>query len=214
MKRFGLSLILATLIGLLFYFRSDIDIYAFQAWLKGIGVWAPVIFMLIYFFAPSLFLPGSLLTLAGGALFGPVWGSIYSLVAATAGATLAFLIARYLASDWAKKKSHGKLQPLMKGIEDEGWRFVAFVRLVPLFPFNFLNYALGLTNIKLSHYIWATFVFMAPGAIAYTYLGYVGREALGDGQGIIQKSLIALALLAAVAFIPRFIKRLRNKEQN
>jgi rhodanese-related sulfurtransferase len=88
---------------------------------------------------------------------------------------------------------------------------VAFVRLVPWFPFNALNYALGLTRLKLSHYILASYLCMRPGALAYTYLGYAGREAVAGGEGLIQKVMLALALLAAVAFLPRLIGRLREK---
>ncbi len=98
---------------------------------------------------------------------------------------------------------------LNDGVTAEGWRFVAFVRLVPLFPFNLLNYALGLTRIPFLSYVLATWVFMLPGAFAYTWLGYAGREALAGGEGMIRNILIALALLAAVAFLPRLVRRMR-----
>ncbi|HHO67741.1 MAG TPA: sulfurtransferase, partial [Gammaproteobacteria bacterium] len=137
-------------------------------------------------------------------------GTLYNLTGATLGATLAFLVARHLASDWVADKTGGRLKQLINGVEGEGWRFVAFVRLVPLFPFNLLNYALGLTRIRLSHYVLATWVFMLPGAVAYTYLGYAGREAVAGGEGLIQKILLAVALLALVAFLPRLIARLRE----
>jgi rhodanese-related sulfurtransferase len=120
------------------------------------------------------------------------------------------VVARYLAADWVEQRVGGRLKQLKEGVEDEGWRFVAFVRLVPLFPFNLLNYALGLTRIKLWHYVTASFICMLPGGIAYTYLGYVGREAIAGGEGLIQKGLIALALLACAAFIPRLIKYFRS----
>ncbi len=110
-----------------------------------------------------------------------------------------------------EQKTGGRLKQLKEGVEGEGWRFVAFVRLVPLFSFNLLNYGLGLTRIKLSHYIIASYLCMLPGAIAYTYLGYAGREAISGNEGIIQKGLLALALLALVAFLPRLIRRLRQK---
>jgi uncharacterized membrane protein YdjX (TVP38/TMEM64 family)/rhodanese-related sulfurtransferase len=168
------------------------------------------VFMGIYAIATVFFLPGSVLTLAGGALFGPVMGTFYNLTGATIGAVMAFLVARYLASDWVEQKTGGRLKQLKQGVEGEGWRFVAFVRLVPLFPFNLLNYALGLTRIRLSHYLIATYLFMLPGAIAYTYLGYAGREAIAGGEGLIKKTLLALALLAIVAFLPRLIGRLRR----
>jgi uncharacterized membrane protein YdjX (TVP38/TMEM64 family) len=191
-------------------YRDRFDVAALEGWINDAGVLAPIVFMFIYAMATVLFLPGSILTLAGGALFGPVLGTLYNLTGATLGATVAFLISRYLASDWVEDKAGGKVKQLINGVEGEGWRFVAFVRLVPLFPFNLLNYALGLTKIRFLHYLIATYVFMLPGAIAYTYLGYAGREAVGGGEGLIQKILIALALLAVVAFLPRLIGNIRR----
>lgn len=191
-------------------YRDRFDVAALEVWINDAGVLAPIVFMFIYAMATVLFLPGSILTLAGGALFGPVLGTFYNLTGATLGATVAFLISRYLASDWVEDKAGGKVKQLINGVEGEGWRFVAFVRLVPLFPFNLLNYALGLTKIRFLHYLIATYVFMLPGAIAYTYLGYAGREAVGGGEGLIQKILIALALLAVVAFLPRLIGNIRR----
>jgi len=210
LTRILLFLALAVAIGLAIAWRDRFDAAALEAWVRDAGAWAPLLFMAVYAVGAVLFLPGSVLTLAGGALFGPVLGTLYNLTGATIGATLAFLVARYLASDWVAEKTGGRLKQLINGVEGEGWRFVAFVRLVPLFPFNLLNYALGLTRIRLSHYILATWVCMLPGAIAYTYLGYAGREAVAGGEGLIQKALLALALLALVAFLPRLIGRLRE----
>ncbi len=192
--------------------RDSIDITLVQTQLENAGAAAPLIFMLIYILSTVLFLPGSLLTLLGGALFGPVFGTFYSLTAATLGAMASFLIARYLASDWVEKKSAGRIQQLIQGVNHEGWRFVAFTRLMPLFPFNLLNYALGLTRIRFSHYSIATYVFMLPGAIAYTYLGYIGREMATGGESLVQKIMLALALLAVVAFLPRLINAIRRAE--
>lgn len=202
---------LAVGIGFAIVYRDHFDIAALETWVKDAGVLAPIVFMLIYAVATVLFLPGSVMTLAGGALFGPVLGTFYNLTGATIGATVAFVIARYLASDWVAEKTGGRLKQLINGVESEGWRFVAFVRLVPLFPFNLLNYALGLTRIKLSHYIIASYICMLPGAFAYTYLGYAGREAVAGSEGLIQKGLLALGLLALVAFLPRLVKRIRRK---
>jgi uncharacterized membrane protein YdjX (TVP38/TMEM64 family)/rhodanese-related sulfurtransferase len=197
-------------IALAVLYRDRFDAAELEAWIHQAGIWAPIVFMLIYALVTVLFLPGSVVTLAGGALFGPVLGTFYNLTGATLGAALAFLISRYLASDWIADKAGGRVRQLIKGVEGEGWRFVAFVRLVPLFPFNLLNYALGLTRIRFLHYSIATYVFMLPGAIAYTYLGYAGREAIGGGEGLIQKILIAVALLAVVAFLPRLIGNMRR----
>lgn len=208
--RFLLLAALLVVIGWAVSQRAALDPLALERWVAGFGPWGPAVFMGGYALATVLFLPGSVLTLAGGAIFGPVWGTFYNLTGATLGAVLSFLAARYLASDWVARKAGGRMKQLLDGVEAEGWRFVAFVRLVPLFPFNLLNYALGLTRIRLAHYVLASYLFMLPGAIAYTYLGYAGREALAGGEGLIQKSLLALALLAAAGFLPRLVRRLRG----
>ena len=209
--RLAIFLVLAAAIAVAISYRDQFDAAAVEQWIHNAGVLAPLLFMLVYAAGAVLFLPGTVLTLAGGALFGPVLGTFYNLTGATIGAALAFLISRYLASDWVADKTGGRLKQLINGVETEGWRFVAFVRLVPLFPFNLLNYALGLTRIRFSHYLLATYICMLPGAFAYTYLGYAGREAVGGSEGLIQKALLALMLLAAVAFLPRLIGRLRKK---
>lgn len=203
------GLLLVGIISLAIINRDQFDFDSLQIWLAQTGAAAPLIFILIYALASVLFLPGSALTLTGGALFGPFWGTLYNLAGATLGATLAFVIARYLASDWVEHKTAGRLKKIKQGVDDEGWRFVAFTRLVPLFPFNLLNYALGLTRIPLRQYITASTICMLPGALAYTYLGYAGREAAAGGESLIQKVLLALALFAAMAFLPHFIKRLK-----
>jgi len=205
-----LLVLLATGIVLAVVYRDQLNAQALQLWVEQAGAAAPLLFVLTYAVGTVLFLPGSVMTLAGGALFGPVYGTFYNLTGATLGAVWAFVIARYLASDWVEQKTGGSLKRLKTGVENEGWRFVAFVRLVPLFPFNVLNYALGLTRIRLSHYLIATYVCMLPGAIAYTYLGYAGREAIAGGEELVQKGLMALALLAAIAFLPRVISHLRQ----
>lgn len=208
------TLVVALAIALLaaWSYRDVLDMAALDGRIRDAGAWGPALFMSAYVFATVLSLPGALLTLAGGALFGPVWGTFYSLTGATIGATAAFAVTRYVASDWVKRRAGGWVLSLIDGVEKEGWRFVAFVRLVPILPFNLLNYALGLTRIRLAHYVLASYVFMLPGALAYTYLGYAGREAVAGAGDMLQTGLVALALLAAIAFLPRFVRRLRVSE--
>lgn len=205
----GLAVLLAGITAAIVW-REHLDTEALQAWLGGAGIWAPLAFMAIYAVATVLFLPGSVLTLAGGALFGVAAGTFINLSGATLGALLAFLLARHLGAEWLRARMGARMQRLVAGVEAEGWRFVAFTRLVPLFPFNALNYALGLTRIGVWPYLTATWLCMLPGALAYTYLGYAGREALAGGEGLIHKGLLALALLAVVAFLPRLVGRLRR----
>ena len=212
-KLLRLLLFVAVVAGitLVVIYREQLDAAQLEALLADAGAAAPLLFMLIYILGTVFFLPGSVLTLLGGALFGPWWGTFYNLTGATIGAMLSFLAARYLASDWVANKTGGRMKQLISGVENEGWRFVAFTRLVPLFPFNLLNYALGLTKIPFAQYSIATYLFMLPGAIAYTYLGYAGKEAIAGGEGMVQKIMLAIALLALVGFLPRLIGKLRSK---
>jgi uncharacterized membrane protein YdjX (TVP38/TMEM64 family) len=211
--RIGLSVLLVVAITLAWLNRDQLTAETITAWVEHNGYWGPAVFIGVYTIAPALFLPGSVLTLAGGALFGPFTGALLSLIGATIGATVAFLIARYLAADWVERRVSGRLQEIKEGIEREGWRFVAFVRLVPLFPFNLLNYALGLTRLSVQTFAITSFITMAPGALAYAYLGDVGREAVSGGPDLVRKGLLALALLAAVALLPSLIRRWRRPEK-
>jgi rhodanese-related sulfurtransferase len=97
-------------------------------------------------------------------------------------------------------------------VEEEGWRFIAFTRLVPLFPFNLLNYALGLTRIPLRHYVLTSLVCMAPGTMAFTWLAYAGREALAGHDTAIRYGLIGLAVLAGIVFLPRIVRRIQGQQ--
>ena len=187
--------------------RDSIDPAALEDWITQFGPWAPIVFICAYVLAALLFLPGLLLTLAAGALFGPYFGTVYALVGATLGATLAFLVARYVLADWIAGRTPARVKRVIEGVEGEGWRFVAMTRLIPFIPFAMLNYALGLTRIRLLSYVAASFVFMAPAAAAYTYLGHAGRSlATGDGD-IAKNALLGLAVLGLIGFMPRLIKR-------
>jgi uncharacterized membrane protein YdjX (TVP38/TMEM64 family)/rhodanese-related sulfurtransferase len=192
--------------------RGRLDPALIEAAMRNLGLWAPVAHVVLFALGTVLFVPGAIFGLAGGVLFGPVWGTILNLAGATLGATVAFLVARYVAADWVRRKAGGRLERLIRGVEHEGWRFVALTRLVPLVPFNLLNYALGLTRIPLVAYVLASLVCMAPGTLAYTWLGYAGREAVAGNSAAIRYGLIGLALLAAVAFVPRLLRRLKGEQ--
>ena len=119
--------------------RDKLNPEALDAWLSDFGLWAPAVYVGLYALGAVVFAPGALFALAGGAMFGPVLGTFLNLLGATLGASIAFLIARYLAGNWVAQKSGGRLKRMITGVETEGWRFVAFVRLVPVFPFNLSN---------------------------------------------------------------------------
>jgi len=210
MVRLGLIAWVALGIALVVTYREHLGGDALQLQLAQLGPWGPLALVALWLIAPLLLVPGAPLTLAAGALFGPFLGAVYSLIGATGGATLAFLLARHAGADWVERRAKGRLGQLKAGVEAEGWRFVAFVRLVPLFPFNLLNYALGLTRIRLTDYVLATLLCMIPGAAGYAYLGHAGREALAGAQGWVRTGGIALAVLAALVLLPWMLRHWRS----
>ncbi len=209
-SRILLIILLLAVGALAIRYRGVLSMETIARWTLEAGAWAPVVFMLAYAVSTVLFIPAVPITLAGGALFGPLWGTVYNLIGATIGAILAFAVSKYVAREWVRRMMGGRLRKLYDGVEAEGWKFVAFTRLVPVIPFNALNYALGLTPIKFSHYAVATFIFMLPGAFAYTYVGYAGKEAFTNGEGALQKILIAVGLVALAVFLTRIVRKVRE----
>lgn len=178
---------------------------------QSAGVYAPILFIAIYSVAPALFLPGLPLTLAGGVLFGPFYGVLYSITGATIGATVAFLVARYLAGNWVTSRLKGpKWKHLHEQVRRHGWKAVAFTRLIPVFPFNLLNYAFGLTPIPLSHYVITSFFCMLPACIAYVVFSSSLLDVL---RGRFSWTfVISILLIIAISLIPIWLKRKRPKE--
>jgi len=211
--RLAIAVVVAVMALWLALNRDRLDPAVVQATVRDLGLLAPVAHVVLFAVGTVVFVPGALFGVVGGMLFGPAWGTLLNLLGATLGATVAFLLARSVAQDKIRQRAGAKLDRLMAGVEAEGWRFVAFVRLVPLFPFNLLNYALGLTRIPLTAYVLASLVSMLPGTFVYTWLGYAGREALVQNEAALRYGLIGLALLAAVAFLPRLVRRLRDDEK-
>jgi uncharacterized membrane protein YdjX (TVP38/TMEM64 family) len=211
--RLLVSAVIAAGIGLVARYRGEIDVAAIETWLAGFGALAPILFIVAYTVCVIFFVPATLLTLAGGMLFGPIWGTVYNLVAATIAATLMMLIARYIAGDFVATRSARWLRAIMAGVDEEGWRFVFLMRLIPGIPFAVLNYGFGLTRIRLGPYALATLFGMVPAAIVINYVGYAGREAALGGEAVAEKALIGLGALAAFALVTRFALRLRRKRR-
>ncbi len=172
-------------------------------WIRGLGPLAPIAFVAIYIAACVLFLPGSILTIGAGVIFGVVRGSIYVSIAATLGATAAFLVGRYFARDWIAKKLEGnaKFKAIDEAVGREGWKIVLLTRLSPVFPFNLLNYAYGLTRVTLSDYVFASWMGMIPGTILYVYIGSLSGDLAGAGAGSGGARTPAGLALDAVGFI-------------
>lgn len=149
----------------------------FASWVDGLGPWGPVAFVVGYAVATVAFVPGSVLTLAAGAIFGLVEGTLLVLTAATLGSIAAFLVARYFARDMVARRVEGdaRFAAIDRAVEHQGRRIVFLLRLSPVFPFNLLNYALGLTRVRLLDYAVAS-IGMLPGTLLFVYSGKVAGE--------------------------------------
>ncbi len=146
-------------------------------WTDSLGYAGGIAFMLIYIVATVAFIPGSVLTLGAGVIFGVVWGSLYVFIGATCGAIAAFLIGRYAIRDWVSRKiaDNSKFAAIDRAIAASGFKIVFLTRLSPIFPFNLLNYALGITSVKLRDYAIAS-VGMLPGTVMYVYIGSLAGD--------------------------------------
>jgi uncharacterized membrane protein YdjX (TVP38/TMEM64 family) len=183
-------------------------------WISGLGPLGPIFFILLYILACVLLLPGSVLTLGAGAMFGLVQGFIAVLTGATLGATSSFLIGRYLTRDWVARRIAGneKFKAIDEAVAREGWKIVFLTRLSPVFPFNLLNYAFGLTRVSLKHYFFASWIGMIPGTMMYVYIGSLAGDLAGLNAGGRTRTttewvLYGIGLLATVA-VTVFITRL------
>lgn len=175
--------------------------------IRSLGSAGPAAFILIYTAATVLFIPGSVLTLGAGAIFGVVWGSVYVSLASTLGAALAFLIGRHFTRAMVEHRisGHPKFSAVDRAVGQEGWTVVFLTRLSPIFPFNLLNYAFGLTSVSFTSYIIASWLGMMPGTVMYVYLGSLAGEIaeLAAGSGERQRSawewaLYSVGLLATI----------------
>ena len=185
----------------------------FNDWVGELGVFGLVVFAIVYAVAAVLMLPGSLLTLAGGATFGLLPGFATVLIGATLGASLAFLVSRHLArrrvEAWVK--TNPKFNAIDEAVAKEGWKIVALTRLSPVFPFNFQNYAYGLTSVSFWQYVIASGLGMIPGTFLYVYLGTLGRSSLEAASGAESAATLKLVLqvvgLAATLAVTVLITR-------
>ncbi len=209
----GIGIVLA-----LKYFHVQDLLKTALDWIGKLGPWGPVIFIGLYIVATVLFVPGSVLTLGAGAVFGVALGSVCVSISATLGATAAFLVGRYLARNAIARKieKNEKFATIDRAVAEEGWKIVLLTRLSPVFPFTLLNYAFGLTRVKLSHYVLASWLGMIPGTVMYVYLGSLVNVGGGDRQRTTGEwVLYGVGLLAAVTvtvFVTRLARRALAKK--
>ena len=215
----GIGLVLVALVavarltGLSEYVSLD-GLDRLRDWIGGFGVAAPIVFVAIYVVATVAFLPGTPLSLLAGLVFRPVLGTLWAVIGATIGATLAFLIGRYaargLVERWTAKDE--RIKRLDEGVERQGWRMLLITRLVPVFPFNLQNYAYGITRIGLGTYVLLTCVSIVPGTAVYTFASGSLTSARQDLTRTFLYLGVAAVFFVAVSLLPGFIQR-RNRDE-
>lgn len=178
----------------------------FVEWVDGLGALGPFAFILGYIGSTVAFIPGSVLTLAAGAIFGLGEGVIYVMTGATLGSSVAFLLARYVAREAVEQRIAGntKFAAVDRAVGREGWKIVVLLRLSPIFPYNLLNYGLGLTQVRFRDYVLAS-IGMLPGSFLYTYSGFLVGDVIrlagdaGPERGPLYYAVVVIGLLATIA---------------
>lgn len=191
---------------------------ALAAWVEGLGVWGPAAFIVAYAGAVVAFVPGVVLTLAGGAIFDLLWGTIYVFIAAVIGSTAAFVISRYAARGFVEKRirENPRFASLDKAIGEQGLKIMFLLRLSPAFPFSFMNYALGLTSVTLRDYVIAS-IGMLPGTILYVYYGKLVGDVAALASGVAPERdatyyvMLGIGLAATVA-VTAIVARIARRE--
>ncbi len=210
-KLISIVLALVVAVGLARYFGLDqyisMDgIDQLRNWVTNFGVFAPIVYILIWVAACVFFLPGLPVAILGGIVFPTIPAIIYASVGSTVGATLAFLIGRYAARDMVEGWIEGneQVKKIDDGVKKNGWRMLLLTRSVPVFPFNLQNYVYGLTDIGLPIYFIVTWLAMLPGTTAYILMA----SALADGESPMQILIyigIAGILIVGLSLLPKFL---------
>jgi len=183
-----------------------------QTFVLGFGIYAPLIFILLFILAPLVFFPDGILALAGGLIFGFAWGSFYIILGALCGGTLSFYLARLYGNTMHKKLSHEKLINFQKSVQKHGFIMILLLRLVPLVPFNIISYSAGFSTIRYRDFFFATLLGMVPGVLVYAN---IGAQSLAFGSREFYLSIGLLVLLVAVSIVlkQRVKKRLEAYEK-
>lgn len=211
-QRFWLVFFLAVLLCFFCFspWKMSVDPTTLIEQMEQLRGWAIVGFILLYILLSIVGIPGIPLTMAGGLFFGVVWGTFWSVIAATLGAIAAFFVARYLLRDWVENKlgRHRALIRFNRATAKMPLKFVLFVRLAPILPFNLSNFLFGLTPIDLKSYVIGTFLGIIPGTLTYTWLGITGNLALQGNNRL--SLLIGLALAIVLGILPGITQKKLN----
>lgn len=188
-----------------FFYQSGVLSYEqveqIRSFVLGFGLYAPLVFILLFTFAPLIFFPDGILALAGGLIFGFAWGSFYIILGALCGGTLSFFLARLYGNTMREKLSHEKLINFQKSVQKHGFIMILLLRLVPLVPFNIISYSAGFSTIRYRDFFFATLLGMTPGVLVYAN---IGAQSLDFGS---REFYIAVGLLIALVVISMALKQ-------
>lgn len=167
-------LLLMIIGGLIWFSRSYLNINPtdIKEWILSFGMWAPILYILLYTIRPLIFFPASVLSITGGLAFGALMGTVYTVIGATLGAVVAFLVAKKLGTGLIKQKDGaGKVEQIQRQLEKNGFIYVLIFRLLPIFNFDLISYAAGLSKVRLLPFFLATLIGIIPGTFTYNFLG-------------------------------------------
>jgi uncharacterized membrane protein YdjX (TVP38/TMEM64 family) len=185
--------------------KLQFDPQLIRNWILSYGLFAPLIYIVIYTVRPLIFFPASILSIAGGLAFGALMGTIYTIIGATLGALLSFIIARKVGKNATKKEWKGNFKKIQVQLDKNGFYYVLFCRFIPVLNFDLISYIAGVSSVRLSAFFFGTLIGIIPGTFAYNFLG----NSLISGSGKV--ILTAVFLFLIIMIIPILIKKRLEK---
>lgn len=202
-KTIAKLLLLAIVISVLLvinYRYVSISPSSIREWILGFGVWAPIIYIILYTVRPLVLFPASVLSLGAGLAFGALWGTIYTIIGASSGAVLSFMVARKLGKNLANTSWKGKAASIQQNMEKRGFFYILILRLLPIVNFDLISYVAGISKVRFIHFLLGTVLGIIPGTFAFNFLGSSFVE--GDYTYL----LIAVVVFVLIAIIPILFK--------
>lgn len=195
--------VLAAVIWLLWFNHAYLQLTPadIRVWILSWGWMAPILYVILYSIRPLILFPASILSLTGGLAFGAFWGTLLTVIGATLGAILSFSVARLLGKNIVRMEWKGSLSKVQKQLESRGLWYVLLLRLIPIFPFDLISYASGVSNVRYRSFVTGTFFGIIPGTFAYNFLGSSFAE------GNVQDILVAAAVFVLALVIPIFLRK-------
>jgi uncharacterized membrane protein YdjX (TVP38/TMEM64 family) len=198
-----ISAIIAVILFVLWFNQNYLQLTPvdIRTWILSFGWLAPILYIILYTVRPMILFPASILSLAGGLAFGAGWGTLLTVIGATAGAVLSFMVARFMGKSLVRMEWKGRFTKIQLQLENRGLLYVLLLRLIPLFPFDLISYVAGVSKIRFQAFLFGTLFGIIPGTFAYNFLGssFVG----GNASDILIAAAVFLAALIPILFRKR-----------